>query len=252
MPHRLFQGNCLEVMPKIGSFDCVFTDIPDNIGRKYNEYDDNKPTEEYLALMDQFLRQAVKMAPVVWVSFNSKWTLEIGEIFLSVRREFSLEFKPNVQTFTFGVQQQVDLKNCHRPLYRLMVPKTPLYPDQAREASWRLLNGDKRADPRGCVPGDWHNAEVDMDTVFNIPRVTGNSKQKRQWHDNQLHEDLVARCLKLTTKEGGSVCDPFGGTGTTLRVCEKLKRIATLVELDGTYCREIAKENDLKISKIAS
>lgn len=250
MQHRLYQGNCLDVMPKLGTFDCIFSDVPDNIGRNYNEYDDDKPTDEYLSLIDKFVRQAVKMAPIVWVSFNSKWTLEIGEIILAIRREFSLDFKACQQIFTFGVQQQKDLKNCHRPLYRLMVPKTPLYPDQAREASWRLLNGDKRADPRGCVPGDWHNHEIDMDTVFNVPRVVGNSKQKRRWHDNQLNEDLVSRALKLTTKEGDSVLDSFGGTGTTLRVCEKLGRKATLIELDSMYCQKMAEENGLRILKI--
>ena len=53
--------------------------------------------------------------------------------------------------------------NNHRPLWRLMHKNTAvLYPDQIRVPSWRQENGDKRADPRGRVPGD----------VFDFTRVT--------------------------------------------------------------------------------
>ena len=87
-------------------------------------------------------------------------------------------------------------------------------------------NGDKRADPRGRVPGD----------VFDFTRVVGNSKQRRPWHPTQLNEGLVERCVRLTTPPGEPVLDPFGGTGTTLRVCERTGNPCTLVELDPGYC----------------
>ena len=132
-----------------------------------------------------------------------------------------LEAKPCVQTFTFGQHNHHDLGNNHRPLLRLRWRNAPLYPDAIRVPSWRQENGDKRADPRGRVPGD----------VFDFTRVTGNSKQRRTWHPTQLNEGLVERCLKLTTPTGGTVLDPFGGTGTTLRVC---KRIESALHADRT------------------
>jgi len=85
------------------------------------------------------------------------------------------------------------------------------------------------------VPGD----------VFDFTRVTGNSKQRRAWHPTQLNEGLVERCLRLTTPPGGTVLDPFGGTGTTLRVCKRLELPCTLIELDRDYCKRIAEENAL-------
>jgi DNA modification methylase len=84
-----------------------------------------------------------------------------------------------------------------------------------------------------------------LSDVFNMPRVTGNSKQRRAWHPTQLNERLVERCLKLTTPPGGRVIDPFGGTGTTLRVCKRLGLACTLVEIDRGYCDKIAEENGL-------
>jgi DNA modification methylase len=101
--------------------------------------------------------------------------------------------------------------------------------------SWRQENGDKRADPRGRVPGD----------VFDFTRVVGNSKQRRPWHPTQLNEGLVERCIKLSTHEGDTVLDPFGGTGTTLRVCKPLGIACTLIELHLGYCVKIAAEHGM-------
>ena len=81
--------------------------------------------------------------------------------------------------------------------------------------------------------------------VFDFTRVVGNSKQRRPWHPTQLNEGLVERCVRLTTPEGESVLDPFGGTGTTLRVCRPLGYPCTLIEIDKGYCAEIVKEHGM-------
>lgn len=235
----LYQGNCLDLMPRLGFFQMVFADVPDNIGRNYNEYHDKLPEAEYLDFLDRVIRQSLMSAPIVWVSFNARWTVKLGVMADRIAQETGVEIKPCVQIFTFGMQMQHDLKNCHRPLWRFMRPGTPLYPDQSREPSWRLLNGDKRADPRGAVPAD----------VFDFPRIVGNNKQKRKWHDNQLDQRIVERCIKLCTPPGGKVLDPFGGTGTTYRACEATGRDCTLIEIDSMYCSEIARETSLEISR---
>jgi DNA modification methylase len=111
------------------------------------------------------------------------------------------------------------------------------YPDAIRVPSWRQLHGDKRADPRGRVPGD----------VFDFPRVTGNSRQRRRWHPTQLHEELVERVICFSTRDGGTVLDPFAGTGTTLRVCQRIGRRCVGIEIDRTYCEQIAAELNLGV-----
>jgi len=238
MPHRLYLGDCLEVLKNLPPAQCLFADPPDNINLGYGEYDDTKSYLDYTKLLLDWLCAFTDHSPIVWFSFNSKWTAEVGSMVCDIvgASMGELEFKPCVQTFTFGQHSHYDLGNNHRPLWRLMKKGTPLYPDQIRVPSWRQENGDKRADPRGRVPGD----------VFDFTRVTGNSKQRRSWHPTQLNEDLVERCISMSTKEGDSVIDPFGGTGTTLRVCKRLKRPCTLIEIDKTYCGKIAEENGMK------
>lgn len=226
-------GDCLEVLPTLPKAQVIFYDPPDNIGLKYETYDDRLPDREYVFLLDRWVNRFIAHAGIVWISFNSKWTAQMGSIVCNLlEQNEGLEFKPCVQTFTFGQHNHHDLGNNHRPLWRLRWNTAPLYPDQIRVPSWRQIHGDKRADPRGRVPGD----------VFDFPRVTGNSKQRRRWHSTQLNEDLVERCIKLSTKEGDHVIDPFGGTGTTLRVCKRINRSCSLIELDSGYCEKIAQE----------
>jgi len=235
--HKLIHGDCLEVLRSLDEASCLFADPPDNIGLGYNEFTDKRPDDAYVAWLGDCLRLFIQKAGIVWISYNAKWSFAVGMIVHDLLREHQwLEAKPCVQTFTFGQHRHNDLGNNHRPLLRLRRNDAPLYPDAIRVPSWRQLNGDKRADPRGRVPGD----------VFDVPRVTGNSKQRRRWHPTQLNEELVERCLKLSTLEGERVIDPFGGTGTTLRVCDRIGRHCTLIEYDRTYCDRIAEEHNLK------
>lgn len=46
---------------------------------------------------------------------------------------------------------------------------------------------------------------------------------------------LIARLLRNSSKRGGIVLDPFGGSGTTLIACEQLKRRCRMMELDPHY-----------------
>jgi len=242
--YRLFNNDCLDVLRTIDDeVDCIFADPPDNIGLSYGTYKDRRTTANYCDMLEDWLHAMLRCSRTTWMSFNACWTLHfagVTNLMLSVFPDVCV--KPCVQTFTFGQHNKYDLGNNHRPLWRFRHPEAPLYPDAIRVPSWRQLHGDKRADPRGRVPGD----------VFDFPRVTGNSKQRRRWCPTQLHEGLVERCLLLTTKPGDLVLDPFGGSGTTLRVCKRIDRRCILVEIDPDYCERIAQEHDLIIEKLPS
>jgi hypothetical protein len=289
MKHRLINGDCLKVLARKQRYDCIFADPFDNIGLGYNEFDDKMPDHEYVNWLGRFIEAAIYRTNVLWLSFNAKWTFAVGRVFENLIYRYAasprkLVGKPCVQVFTFGQHNNHDLGNNHRPLWRLMWDDAKLYPDQIRVPSWRQLNGDKRASPKGRVPGDVldmqypHAAAVDIGMwlsgalddpnacpefkdaintffethcgdVFDFPRVTGNSAQRRSFHPTQLHEELVKRAIMLTTKEGDHVCDPFGGTGTTLRVCKGIERQCTLIEMDPFYCGKISEEHGIPITK---
>jgi site-specific DNA-methyltransferase (adenine-specific) len=254
---------------KVRKIDCIFADPPDGIGLDYNEYNDHIPYEEYVSLLRDWLPLFCAAAETVWISFNSRWLLEMAKIASEIQDQ-GWEFKSCVQTFSFYQHNKHDLGNAHRPLWRFRKSSAPLYPEQVKIPSWRQLHGDKRATKGGKVPGDsfdftklvekqrrhWHERAIQCgewvvdpfipDDHFDFTRVVGTSKQRRVWHPTQLNEGLVERCILMSTRPGDWVVDPFAGTGTTLRVCRKQNRVCTLIESDMEYCRKIAKEHDMK------
>ncbi len=270
MNHSLCQGDNLMWLHQLRDkkISMIFADPPDGIGLGYNEYDDKTNPEEYASLLGKWLPLFCDKADTVWISFNSRWMLEMSAIAQKIR-DAGWEFKPCVQTFSFYQHCKTDLGNAHRPLWRFRKPGAALYPDQAKIPSWRQLHGDSRATAGGKVPGDafdftqapekqrrdWHERAIQCgewvvdsmipDDHFDFTRVTGNSKQRRSWHPTQLHEGLVERCILLSTKPGDWVVDPFAGTGTTLRVCRKIGRQCTLIEIDPMYCENIAGEHNM-------
>ena len=167
MKYHLYEGDCLDVLPTLDKVDTLFADPPDNINLGYGEYKDKMPDADYVKLLHRWLDAFVLKAKTIWFSYNSKWTFEVGKIITEVvgLRAGDLEAKPCVQTFTFGQHNHHDLGNNHRPLIRLRWHDAPLFPDAIRVPSWRQENGDKRADPRGRVPGDVAHFENRTDTL---------------------------------------------------------------------------------------
>jgi len=206
-------------------------DPPDNIGLKYSYYKDKCPRDRYLTNISLAVLRATSVSKVTWLSFNSKWMLDVHNFVSYLDRE-EFDIRVCVQPYTFYQHNHNDLGSGYRPLLRIMRKGSPIFPDRIRVESERQKAGDKRADPRGKVPSD----------VFDFPRVTGNSKQRRSWHPTQLHEGLVERCLLLHTPDGGRVLDLFGGTGTTSRVADRLGFHCDYIDLDLDYCNHVAQE----------
>lgn len=242
----IIQGSCSTALSRYPQrhFDCIFADPPDNIGLGYDGYNDRLKREVYVKALAEWVEWFVSRASTVWLSFNPIWVLDMAEaVRLATAYPREVQFKECVQVFTFGQHNKNDLGINHRCLWRLRWPDAPLYPNAVKIPSWRQLNGDKRAAEGGRVPGDVFDVQypeyIEAGTVFDFPRVTGNSKQRQSWHPTQLHEDLVERCLRLCTKEGDRVCDPFAGTGTTARVAKKIGLDCTLIEIDPAYVAEL-------------
>jgi DNA modification methylase len=224
-------GKVEDVIPVLPSVNMVFADPPDNLGLKYDGYEDKLSDDEYIKKLKQWVDLAVQKSPIVWFSIYHKYLPEflfyckgLGDIKLFIWR------------FTFGQHQDKDCGNGYRPIIRLTHKDAILYPDSIREPSRRqTLYNDKRANPNGRVPDD----------VWDFSRICGTFKERRQWHPTQHPEGLIARIIKFSTKEEDTVIDMFSGTGTTNRVCKKLKRNCYGIEQSKFYCDKV---NDEELS----
>jgi len=85
-------------------------------------------------------------------------------------------------------------------------------------------------------------AEKSGDREFSdrgIGNVLRSRRADANWHPTEKPTDLIERMIGAVTVREGTVCDPFMGSGTTLRAAKDLGRKAIGIEIEEKYC-EIA------------
>jgi len=165
--------------------------------------------------------------------------------------------------YTFGVNCKTKFTRSHAHLFHF-VKDPKRFTFNARSvgvpSARQLVYGDRRADPEGRTPDDtWiippsldaptkdgfilrpqdipDRFEPESDTWF-FSRVAGTFKERAGWHGCQMPEQLLGRVIRATSNEGGTVLDPFAGSGTTLVVAKKLARIPIGFEMSKQYAAQ--------------
>lgn len=239
--YRLFHGDNLRInqIQNLPEFACTFADPPDNIGLGYDTYNDNLPIFDYYTKLKMWIGTYTRLAPISWWSVNYQHEFETEKI---IRECPSFhEVRKIIWRFQFGQYRTKDCANGYRPIFRSTKKNALLYPDNILVPSARqTLYNDKRAVGKGRVPDD----------VWDFPRVAGTHKESRSWQPTQHPEALIERIIKFSTKPGDWVIDPFAGSGTTLRVCQKIDRKCITIEMSENCCTNISKETGIKIEYI--
>ena len=218
MENQVLWGNCYDVLPTIpgGQVQTVFIDPPYNIGVNYGNGSkaDKRPADEYLARMKTLATECVRtLTPSgsIWFLCPERWADQIGSILTKLLpRRNRIIWRE-----AFGQYLESRFPSGHRHLFwHVKDPdQTPFDTDQIRVESQRMRDGDKRAKgPR--VPDD----------VWELPRLVGNAGERMEGHPCQLPEALLERVIRCSTAAGDMVLDPVAGTGTTLRVAQRLGR----------------------------
>jgi len=236
--NRIINGDCLKTLPMLSKARMIFADPPDNLGVKYDGFEDKwETTAAYIDWLYLVSRTALRSSFIFWLSYYWKWDFPLKGELAHGGVATGWCVKPYVWWYTFGQHQQKDNGSCFRPMLRFSKPGTVWNTDDVREPSARLREyGDSRADLRGRVPGDvW-------DGVWQESRVCGSFKEKRKWHRNQHPEALIKRMVLMSTKPGDLIIDMFAGSGTVNRVCKELGRDCIGIEISKTYCDRIREE----------
>jgi len=69
----------------------------------------------------------------------------------------------------------------------------------------------------------------------------GSPEARNRYHPTQKPVSLLADILTRWAPADAAVCDPFGGSGSTLLACHQTGRTARLMELDPAYCDVICR-----------
>ena len=91
---------------------------------------------------------------------------------------------------------------------------------------WHIMDGERIV----RISGKDVHVEVLAGSVFCEPKPQRNSH-----HPTMKPVALIERMLTNSSKRGGMILDPFGGSGSTLMACERQDRICRTMELDPRF-----------------
>ncbi len=244
-------GDCLEGLSQVpdGSVDLAFADPPFNIGYEYDEYDDRRDADDYLAWSRKWtseMARVLKPDGTFWLAIGDEYAAELS---VMQKQDHGLTLRNWViWYYTFGVNCTKKFSRSHAHLFYFVKDDKQFTfnaddPEIRVPSARQLVYGDKRANPRGRLPDDtWVLRPQDIPESFGatedtwyFPRVNGTFKERAGWHGCQMPEQLLGRVIRACSNPGDVVLDPFAGSGTTLAVARKLDRVPMGFELSEEY-----------------
>lgn len=232
--HRIIHGDCITELKNLpdGSVDMVLTDPPFNIGYKYDTYQDNLSHEDYIRWCEEWLTECIRVmrdgASLYLINYpeNNAYVLPFLQKHLNFRRWMTWHYPTNIgQSKTNYTRSQHSILFCVKGDSPYAFNKDdiaePYRNPNDKRVRKLIANGSK-----GKTPYD----------VFVMNRVKNVSKEKTI-HPCQIPIDLLSIFIKASTNEGDVVLDPFGGSFSTAKACERLGRCSISIELDSQYVK---------------
>lgn len=221
----------------------IFADPPFGIGENYNGFRDVIPNyEKFTTNWLKSISSLLSENGVLVVHGNDK----VAEAVLLCYKNLGLKKVGwTIWHYRFGQCRKTHWVNshAHNLIFQLKTAtKLTFNFDDVAEQSDRVKYKDKRV-------ANGVNGKRPPLTVWEFPRITGNAKERRKSHPNQLPEKMVARFVKAYTKEGDLVIDPFCGSCTTGVVCQTLGRKCITCDISKENCDSA--EERLKIGSVS-
>jgi site-specific DNA-methyltransferase (adenine-specific) len=231
----LFNDDCLSFLraTKSESIDTVFADPPFNLGKVYGKrVNDKRAEEEYIEWGREWIRESVRVLKPggAFFLYNlPKWNVRFGSYLADLGMDFRHWIAISIK---FGLPISGRLYPAHYSLlyYTKGKPKTfgrirtPIETCRHCGGEIKDYGGHRSAmNPNG----------VNLTDVWtDIPPVRHRKFKSKKRTANQLSTKLLERVINVSTQPGDVVLDPFGGSGTTFDVAERLGRywIGTEIE----------------------
>lgn len=226
MPHiDLRCGDAVELFKEVksSSIDIVIADPPYNLGKNYGNNHDLKGFDEYLEFTKSWLSEAKRVLKPTGTIYVFMGVRFISYLYDIMDRNLGLYFNSwIVWHYTQGLGKTKGFSPRHDDILMFTKSKEFIFNlDNIRvpQKYYRARNN-----MRGANPGDvWKFSHVHY------------CNPNRQNHPTQKPEGIIERMVMASSNENGLVLDPFSGSGTTLRVCQQLKRSAVGFELNPDY-----------------
>lgn len=218
-------GDCLELFKSIddNSIDLIIADPPYNLGKDYGNKSDSKDFDNYMSFSQVWLSEACRVLKHTGTIYVFAGFRYISYIYKILDQELHMLFRNWIcWHYTQGIGKTKGFSPRHDDI--LMFTKSEnftfnLDPIRIPQKYYR-----KRNNMRGANPGDvWEVSHIHY------------CQDNRQEHPTQKPEAIIERMVLASSSEGDKVLDPFSGSGTTLRVCQQLKRWCIGFEINPEY-----------------
>lgn len=223
----LYNEDCLSVLPLIKDerVDTVFADPPFNLGKAYGSYvNDRKSENQYLEWCQHWISECIRILKPggSFFLYNlPRWNISLGEYVL----QRGLKFRDWIAvSIKLGLPIPGRLYPAHYSLLYFSKGKpktfrnirTPIKTCRHCARELKDYGGHRDAmNPKG----------VNLTDVWDdIPPVRHRKFKSERRQANQLSTKLLNRVVQISTRPEDIVLDPFGGSGTTFDVCERLGR----------------------------
>lgn len=218
-------GDAIELLKTLEdeSIDLIIADPPYNLGKDYGNNHDLKGFSEYIEFTKKWLtetKRVLKPSGSIYVFMGVRF---ISYLYDVLDRELQLYFNSwIVWHYTQGLGKTKGFSPRHEDI--LVFNKSKNYCFNLDEVRVPQKFYRERNNMRGANPGDvWQFSHVHY------------SNPNRQNHPTQKPEGIIERIILASSNQGDIVLDPFSGSGTTLRVCQQLKRHGIGFELNPDY-----------------
>ena len=249
-------GDCVEVMESMPekSVNTIVTSPPYNLNKCYGEYNDNCSFSEWEKLIDSVAKAAYRIltddgsfllnvSPVPDKKTKEIIPLDAIAYFVFKKHGYYLRNSivwhfNNMQNCTNRLSGRWEailwfVKDINNYQFNLDDIRIPYITKNDK----RLVGGV------GRNPTDTWNFDLPESDFWYFDRVNNMTKNKLgiSEHPCVFPTTMIERIIKMTTKEGEVVLDPFLGSGTTLVAANNLKRVGLGIELDDKFSHIIEK-----------
>ena len=223
----LYQCDCLDLLRRIpdASVHTVFTDPPFNLGKDYGSNgSDKRPEAEYLLWCCEWLNEAARILVPGGAHFVynlPKWLIPIGAHLNTIEMTFkhwiathkptSLPIPNRLSPSHYGLLYYT--KGSRPRVFNRDCVRVPIRKCRHCGQDIKDYGGHRRF---------IHRKDLNLTDVWDdVPPIRHRKHKSRR--ANELTPVILERVIRLTTKKGDVVVDPFVGSGTTAYVAEWLE-----------------------------
>lgn len=233
----LFKGECTALLPHVRDecIDTVFADPPFNLGKEYGgKVNDSRAEHEYLEWCHRWIKECVRVLKPggAFFLYNlPKWNIPLGH-YLGTQ---GMEFR---HWIAISIKLLLPIPGRLYPAHYSL-----LYYTKGKPKTFRKIRTPIET-CRHCggeIKDYGGHRDAMNDKGVNLMDVWTDIAPLRHWKfkskkrkANALSTKLLDRVIEMSTVEGDTVLDPFGGSGTTFAVCERKERKWLGIEIEAT------------------